>query len=93
MKPSPPGVLIVTGPPGGMVLQPSGRIVSEYYTMAGPNGSYLLRHISYYILGISGRFRSNPVVCIPQRAERGDHSQFEFLFKLRRLYTNMGVTG
>lgn len=40
MKPSPPGVLVVTGPPGGMVMQPSGRIISEYYTMSGPNGSY-----------------------------------------------------
>ncbi len=40
VKPSPPGVLVVTGPPGGMVMQSSGRIVSEYYTMSGPNGSY-----------------------------------------------------
>lgn len=40
VKPSPPGVLVVTGPPGGMVMQPSGRIISEYYTMSGPNGSY-----------------------------------------------------
>jgi len=43
-KPAPPGILVATGPPGGMMLAPaspypSGRIVTEYYTMGGPEGS------------------------------------------------------
>lgn len=33
-KPNPPGTLVATGPPGGMVL-PSGRILSEFYRYAG----------------------------------------------------------
>eukprot|EP01052_Picozoa_sp_SAG31_P011498 SAG31_NODE_652_length_13181_cov_14.268155_7_plen_478_part_00 len=37
-KPNPPGTMLATGPPGGMVL-PSGRIVSEFYRMGGANGS------------------------------------------------------
>ena len=35
----PPGTNVATGPPGGVVLQPSGRIVAEYYRMAGPAGT------------------------------------------------------
>merc|ERR1712086_557633 len=43
-KPAPPGTLIATGPPGGMMLAPqagypSGRIVAEYYKMGGLHGS------------------------------------------------------
>eukprot|EP01047_Picozoa_sp_COSAG01_P043653 COSAG01_NODE_3892_length_5578_cov_5.863296_6_plen_371_part_00 len=37
-KPNPPGTLLATGPPGGLVL-PSGRIIQEFYRMGGPSGS------------------------------------------------------
>jgi hypothetical protein len=43
-KPAPPGTLLATGPPGGMILAPSsaypaGRIIVEYYKMGGVHGS------------------------------------------------------
>ena len=38
-KPGPPGTLVATGPPGGILLHSSGRIVAEYYLMGGATGS------------------------------------------------------